>query len=461
MERERSAAGDARGGQGERGRPAGGDAPGGQQELWWALRRRGYVRTRWPWRSAAYLATGAMCGAGAFGLLVTLILVGTVLSVLLIGLPLLAAICLAGVPMGALERHRVRLLGGTAVRDPHPAVARPGFVAWARTRLGEPVTWRELGYLFAFCLLLWPVDLAALAIGLLLPVGVLYEAGSVAVGVNGQVRLLPGWEISSLPQAAAAGLLGVVWLPAGAYLTGAVAGCRAELTRLVLGRREAEFAQRLLEVSRSRARLVDAFDAERRRIERDLHDGAQQRLVALTMLLGLAAMSEGAEAAALLAKAQDQAGLALEELRELIQGIHPQVLTDRGLPSAVHDVADRSPVPVDVAFEELPGRLPQAVETTAYFAICEVLANVAKHSGADRATVRGGLVDGRLVVRVEDNGAGGADPAEGTGLLGLADRLAVVDGRLLISSPAGGPTLVRVEIPVGDGVAGGARASGF
>ncbi|KOG85934.1 histidine kinase, partial [Streptomyces varsoviensis] len=194
--------------------------------------------------------------------------------------------------------------------------------------------------------------------------------------------------------------------------------------------------------------------------ERDLHDGAQQRLVALTMLLGLAAMSEGAEAAALLAKAQAQAGLALEELRELIQGIHPQVLTDRGLPSAVHDVADRSPVPVDVAFEELPGRLPQAVETTAYFAICEVLANVAKHSGADRATVRGGLVDGRLVVRVEDNGAGGADPAEGTGLLGLADRLAVVDGRLLISSPAGGPTLVRVEIPVGDGVAGGARASG-
>ncbi|KOG85932.1 hypothetical protein ADK38_33895, partial [Streptomyces varsoviensis] len=173
------------------------------------MRRRGYVRTRWPWRSAAYLAAGAVCGAGAFGLLVTLILVGTVLSVLLIGLPLLAAICLAGVPMGALERHRVRLLGGTAVRDPHPALARPGFVAWARTRLGEPVTWRELGYLFVFCLLLWPVDLAALAIGLLLPVGVLYEAGSVAAGVNGQVRLLPGWEISSLPQAAAAGLLGV------------------------------------------------------------------------------------------------------------------------------------------------------------------------------------------------------------------------------------------------------------
>ncbi|MEV0260339.1 sensor domain-containing protein [Streptomyces sp. NPDC050617] len=430
----------------EREQGAAGGARDGQPGVWRALRRRGYLCSGWPWRSAVYLATGAVCGAGAFGLLLALVLVGTVLSVLLIGVPLLAAICLAGVPMGAVERHRVRLLGGPAVRDPHPAAERPGFVAWARTRLGEPVTWRELGYLFVFCLLLWPVDLAALGLGLLLPVGVLYEAGTVAAGVNGHVQLLPGWHIASLPQAAATGLLGLVWLPAGGYLMGVVAGGRAALTRMVLGRREAEFSQRLLEVSRSRARLVDAFEAERRRIERDLHDGAQQRLVALTMLLGLAGMSEGEEAAGLIAKAQDQAGLALEELRELIQGIHPQVLTDRGLPSAVHDVADRSPVPVDVEFA-LPGRLPEAVESTAYFAVCEVLANVAKHSGARRAEVRGELAGDCLVVQIRDNGKGGADTAKGTGLLGLADRLAVMDGRLLISSPVGGPTLVRLEIP--------------
>jgi len=163
--------------------------------------------------------------------------------------------------------------------------------------------------------------------------------------------------------------------------------------------------------------------------------------------LGLARLdlAPGSAAAAQVDTAHEQARQALAELRELIRGVHPQVLADRGLPAAVADAADRSPVKVgtDVV---LPRRLPAGIEAAAYFAVCEALANVAKHS---RASVRGRLVDDVLVLEVTDDGVGGADPAGGTGLAGLADRVAVVDGRLLLSSPTGGPTLVRVEIPCG------------
>ncbi|MFI6845558.1 sensor histidine kinase [Kitasatospora sp. NPDC050467] len=193
---------------------------------------------------------------------------------------------------------------------------------------------------------------------------------------------------------------------------------------------------------------MDAFEAERRRIERDLHDGAQQRLVALTMTLGLARLDAepGGELSARLAEAHRQAGEVLAELRELINGIHPQVLTDRGLPDACADAADRSPVPVAARFD-LPGRLPAPVESAGYFAVSEALANIAKHSGAGRARVEGRYVDSRLTIEVADDGRGGADPAAGSGLTGLADRVAVVDGTLAVSSPPGGPTLLRVEIP--------------
>lgn len=163
------------------------------------------------------------------------------------------------------------------------------------------------------------------------------------------------------------------------------------------------------------------------------------------MTLGLARMSEGAAADELLVTAQDQTRAALRELRELIHGIHPQVLVDRGLPAAVADIADRSPVTV-VTDLVLPGRLPRSVETTAYFVVCEALANVAKHANADRAEVSARLKEDVLTLEIRDNGVGGADTA-GRGLAGLADRLAVVEGRLLVSSPPGGPTVLRTEIP--------------
>ncbi|WP_370517000.1 sensor histidine kinase, partial [Streptomyces acidiscabies] len=158
----------------------------------------------------------------------------------------------------------------------------------------------------------------------------------------------------------------------------------------------------------------------------------------------------GSPLAAQLARAHEEAGAALAELRELIQGIHPRVLVDHGLPAAVADVADRSPVPVDTHCA-LPGRLPDAVEATAYFVVREALANVAKHSGAGRAWIRVEQRGGRLVVEVGDDGRGGADSSGGTGITGLADRVSVVGGRLALTSPAGGPTVLRAEMPCAAG----------
>jgi len=274
------------------------------------------------------------------------------------------------------------------------------------------------------------------ALSLILPVGLALAAlRSSDAGRVTQVAMLA---------------VGLLALGPGAYLLTAWAGARAAVARLILAPREAELDERLVEVTRSRARLVDAFELERRRIERDLHDGAQQRLVALTVALGLARLDlpAGSPAAARVHEAQEQAKQALTELRELIRGVHPQVLADRGLGAAVAvaDAAGRSPVEVDVDVS-LPRRLPGTIEVTAYFAVCEALANIARHSQASRASVRGRLLGDVLTVEVRDDGVGGADPAAGTGLAGLADRIAVVEGRLLLSSPAGGPTVLRVEIP--------------
>ncbi|MFD2352326.1 sensor histidine kinase [Nonomuraea ferruginea] len=170
--------------------------------------------------------------------------------------------------------------------------------------------------------------------------------------------------------------------------------------------------------------------------------------MALSMKLGLARLDlpPGSPAEAQLAEAHEEAGRALAELRELIRGVHPQVLTDRGLGAAVRDVAGRSPVPVDVDVS-LPGRLPPSIEVTAYYVVSEAMANLAKHSGARRGFVRARLHDGALVLEVGDDGVGGADPAAGSGLAGLADRVAVTDGLMTLSSPPGGPTSLRVEIP--------------
>jgi PAS domain S-box-containing protein len=204
------------------------------------------------------------------------------------------------------------------------------------------------------------------------------------------------------------------------------------------------------EIRRSRARLVAAGDAERRRLERNLHDGAQQRLVSLSLALRLAEAKverDPAEARRILAGAGDDLGLALQELRELARGLHPAVLTDRGLGAALEALAERSTVPVDLELE-LKRRLPEGVEVAVFYVVSEALANVAKYSAASTARVR--VVDegDRVAVQVEDDGIGGADPAGGTGLHGLADRVAALDGAIVVESPLGEGTRIAATFPL-------------
>lgn len=422
----------------------------GPRTVWQALPARGYLLSPWPWRALAYLATGAVAGAATLVGILAAVAVGGVLAVVLVGLPLLVLTALVGIPVARLERHRLRLI------DRAPAPARPvrqppatGPWPWLITRLREPATWRELGHALLFALVLWPLDALVVAFALAAPLHLAVTPLLMATAGGGEeAKVLKQWTVTTWPAASGVAVLGLLLLALGGYALGLAAGARAELTRVLVGApREDDQEARVVELTRSRVRLVDAFEAERRRIERDLHDGAQQRLVALTMALGLARLdAPPGPLADQLAKAHGEAGKALEELRELIHGIHPKVLADYGLPAAVADAADRSAVPVDVTLE-LPGRLPQAVEAAAYFVVCEALANIGRHSGATRAAVTGGHRDGRLVLRVRDDGRGGADAAAGSGLTGLADRVSVLDGRLSLSSPPGGPTLLSVEIP--------------
>ncbi|MEV0661423.1 sensor histidine kinase [Actinomadura luteofluorescens] len=423
-----------------------------------AMGRRGFLLTAWPWRAAGYLLSTVA------------VVVAAGLPLALLGMPLLLAaasdaalseralpavlglLLVAGIgpaatiPLTGLERRRLRMVD---VRPAGPGHRRPperGVLPWLRTRYTEPVTWRALGYFLLLCAAV-PVLYAALLSALAFEFGAV-TAPLILLGGDGPMVLGPvriATPEAALPYAVA----GLVLLPAVPYLLALVAGAQGALARALLrngsgGRLQAE----LVEVARSRARLVDAFEAERRRIERDLHDGAQQRLLSLTLKLGIARVDlpPGSPAAGSVADAHAEAKLLMTELRELVHGIHPRVLTDRGLAAALGELADRSPLAVTVE-ADLPGRPPRQVESTAYFAAAEALTNAAKHSGADRAAVVARLAGGVLTLEITDDGAGGADPARGTGLTGLADRVAVIDGRLLVSSPAGGPTVVRVELP--------------
>jgi signal transduction histidine kinase len=227
------------------------------------------------------------------------------------------------------------------------------------------------------------------------------------------------------------------------------AAAAAAALQLENERLDAELRARVEELQSSRARLVEVTMGERRRIERDLHDGAQQRLVALSIQLSLARRKLADDpdtASRLLDSARTELEQALEELRELARGIHPAILTDRGLGAALHALAERAPVAVDL--HQMPeDRLPAAVEAAAYFVVAESLTNVAKYASAEHASVRVGREDGYAVVEVRDDGVGGADPAAGSGLRGMADRLAALDGRLEVHSPPGGGTLIRANIP--------------
>ncbi|MDR3034075.1 MAG: sensor histidine kinase, partial [Kitasatospora sp.] len=222
------------------------------------------------------------------------------------------------------------------------------------------------------------------------------------------------------------------------------------VARHLLGPDRAEALERRVEeIAESRAGLVDAVDTERRRIERDLHDGAQQRLTSLAMNLGLARRTLKhlpPEAMEVIVAAHEEAQAAIKELHDLVRGLHPAVLEDRGLDAALSGIAARSPVPVHLTVD-LPGRIAPTVEAVAYFTVSEALANAAKHSRASRIDLALHRAADRLRITITDDGIGGADAGRGSGLAGLRKRAASVDGSFAITSPRGGPTTITMELP--------------
>jgi signal transduction histidine kinase len=391
---------------------------------WEALTKnpRRFLLSAWPWRAFAYLFTSAIVAYLWWAATIVLLFVPAA------GLLVL----LSGVGLSAIERRRLRLIDTRPAPSQHSRLVKPGLWTWLTVRLREPATWRELGFCLLFGTLLAWADFAVSA--LLFCVAYLV-AFPVLLELWPQYQ--PDWT-----QPLAVSLIGLLALPVVLYLITAYAGLRAALTRNLLGGGTEP------ELTRSRARLVEAFDAQRRRIERDLHDGAQQRLTGLIMTLGLAKyeLREDAPARPLVDKAYDEARATLADIRDLVRGIYPPVLTDRGLAPALAELAERCPVPVSLEVD-LPDRPPEATEAALWFVVGEALANVAKHSAAIQAWVRVRTEKDLLVLEIQDNGRGGADPANGSGLTGLADRVAVLDGRFVLTSPPQGPTVVRVELP--------------
>ncbi|MEV6970034.1 histidine kinase, partial [Hamadaea sp. NPDC051192] len=333
--------------------------------------------------------------------------------------------------------------GGRSAAD--PASRRPMWTT--RLILGEAGFWRDLR---------WAI-LDPLAGGLLLAIPnafLLYGVFGALVQPLLWRRLGGGnWyafiPVTSTTTMLLAALLGVGFAVLGAVLATPVLRLHARWTRLLLTPGRVELTRRVRQLAGSRAEVLDVHAAEVRRIERDLHDGAQARLVALGMTLDVATRlveSDPTRARLLLLEVRENSERALQELRDLVRGILPPVLADRGLPDAVRSLALESPLDVHVE-STVAGRPPAPVESAAYFAVAELLANAGKHAGARTVTIRFGHDGTRLRAEVADDGRGGADPGGGSGLRGILGRLAAFDGTLALHSPPGGPTTATLEIP--------------
>lgn len=429
-----------------------------------SMRRRRFLLTAWPWRSLAYLLTAVPPALGAALTLTTLVFPWVlalvyandssdrlsppwhVVMILLGAVLVFGLMPLLTLPLATLERWRLRMVDPRPVASGHRRPQTVGLWSWMRTRYTEAATWREVGYVLLLVTAV-PVLCSVAALAMLLVGALITSPLVMRAGVGPMVLGLS--ELTTDAQAWPYALGGLALIPVVGYVLAATAGAHGALARALLHgtSRDALLAD-LVEVSRSRARLADAFEAERRRIERDLHDGAQRRLVSLTLQLALARLDAPPDSpvATALTDAHDQAKQVMADLRQLIRGIYPRVLVDRGLRAALRELADEAAIPVTVS-ADLRGTLPDHVEATAYFVVAEALTNIAKHSGATAASVTANRQSEVLVVEVSDNGHGDADPQRGTGLTGLADRVAVIDGKMLLSSPAGGPTLLRVELP--------------
>ncbi|HEY3871354.1 MAG TPA: sensor histidine kinase [Actinocrinis sp.] len=359
----------------------------------------------------------------------------------------LALVLLAGPALTALRRSAFRAVLGAEIPKPPPAPPRPAVrpgTAWTAVndQLRSPRTWRQTYYhaivgpslslLGVLAGLAWIAALAALFYSVV----ELFTADP-----------LLHWDRYEVPIVLLSVL--VLYLAPGAISRVVRMDLKAATDLLGPSRAE-QLARRVETLTESRAATVEAAEAERRRIERDLHDGAQQRLVSLAIGLGLARATMADDVPEpvrqALKEAHEQAREALAELRNLVRGLHPVVLEDRGLDAALSGIAARSPVPVRLSVD-VPDRMSPSIEAVGYFIVSEALANVAKHANANQADVDVRHTGKTLRITVTDDGIGGADASRGTGLTGLAQRAASVDGDVRVTSPKGGPTTIRVEIP--------------
>jgi len=400
------------------------------------------------WLTSVNLLIGVWTGLFAFVFLGWLLPLALALTpIFMIGLPILALALALCHRFAALERGRYRLVLGVDIPAPEPATRDGDTLERFRAVLRSPARWREAGY----AVLRFPlsaVEVVLVAASWLVPLGALtlpiYNWALPHAGADLWLFTVRTWWMTVL-----VGVLGLVLLLNAPLMVRWVGRADLAVARRLLG--PDRLAARVGELERSRAAVVVSAEQERRRIERDLHDGAQQRLVALAMQLGRAKSRFGTDpdgARALLDEAHNEAKLALAELRDLARGLHPAVLTDRGLDAALSGLAARSPIPVVVEVDPAAGeKAVPVVDAIAYFVVAEALTNVAKHAQATRAAVVVRRLDGLLRVVITDDGVGGADPALGTGLRGLADRVSGVDGRLHVDSPTGGPTVLTVELP--------------
>lgn len=405
-------------------------------------------------RSLSSVLDGVL-GVVWFTWVVSMLSLGAGLAITLLGIPLLAVTVRSGRVVGAMERARVRVLLGAEVPAPAALPFPEGVWPRLRTALGDVPGWKGLAYgvvmlpwgvlAFSVTVTLWSAGLGLLTAPLwewAVPGGGITSFGSYAFTGWGRVGVR-----------AAGVVVGAGVLMVAPRIIGWLSQVHVALVRSLLAAdQRVALEQRVGELQASRSASVDAAEAERRRIERDLHDGTQQRLVGLAIDLGIArerlADMGDDRSRELVERAHEGLKEAIAELRDLVRGIHPAVLTDRGLDAAVSALAARSPIPVEVR-SSVQRRYPASVESAAYFVVAEALANAMKHSEATLVAVTIHDDGAMLVVDVTDAGRGGAQVGTTGGLHGLADRVRSLDGRLEVTSPPGGPTTVKAVIPCG------------
>lgn len=393
----------------------------------------------------ASMMLAGILGFISFGLIFAIV-VTAVAGAITVVIPVLMTVLLALFLRWASAVHRARFAQLLGVDLPLSTIpTRGSFIGRARTILTTRSTWRQVSYHSLVGLLNWITMLIVATVG----------GAGLALIVGSALNWLPiaafnGWTVGAVLLRLVALIVGVGLLLASSWLARLATLIDLGFAAMLLGRSQTdELSDRVEQLSVSRAGVLDSAASERRRIERDLHDGTQQRLTSLAMNLGIAKATlkdVPQPARQAIIDAHEEAKQALAELRMVVRGLHPAVLDDRGLDAALSGIVARCPIPVELSVE-LPTRPSRTIESVAYFVVSEALTNIMKHSGASQVTIS---IDGDATwmwIRIADNGSGGADLAGGTGLAGLRQRVTGADGTFLIDSPEGGPTVLVVELP--------------